>query len=320
LKSWLRAESIDLRSYLGDLEDLAGGWRSSAPANRDQLATAVASADALMVEREIIDDDLLRIAPDSLASIVCLGTLTGNVDLEACARRGIDVRTVLRPTTSAVAEHVIMLLLVVARGFLGEGQVRAEDDSPTPSASQVEAGGHPPTMFNWKGAPPPMVLRGRRLGVLGAGETARAVMRLGCGIGMSVGYWSRTRYEELERELGVTSMELDVLAHWADAVTVHLAYAQELDHIVDATFLEALGPGGILVNTGRGRLVDIVALEAALRDKTIRGAGLDVFPEEPSVPSGLVGLPNVALTPHIAAGSRWIIADDVRALFGALSA
>jgi phosphoglycerate dehydrogenase-like enzyme len=320
LKSWLAPESIDPDAYLDGLAELGAGWRTSAPADRDELMAAVARADALMVEREVVDDELLARAPDSLRTIVCLGTIAGNIDLEVCARRGIEVRTVRRPTTSAVAEHVLMLLLVVARGFLGEGQVRADDPTPMPAASQVEAGGHAATVFNWKGAPPPLVLAGRRLGVLGAGETARAVMRLARCFGMEVVYWSRTRHPAVEAELGVNWIELDVLPRWADAVSVHLAYAPELRHVVDAGFLSALGPEGILVNAARGGLVDADALEAALRSGAIRGAGLDVFPEEPSVPPGLLGHPNVALTPHVAAGSRWVIAEDVRALFLALNA
>jgi lactate dehydrogenase-like 2-hydroxyacid dehydrogenase len=318
LSAWLAPESIDPGAYLAELVELASGWRASAPAGREELAAAVASADALMVERETIDEELLGVAPEGLRSIVCLGTIAGNVDLDACARRGIEVRTVRRPTTSAVAEHAIMLLLVVARGFVGEGSVRPGDAPPAPAASQVEAGGHPGTAFNWKGAPPPLVLSGRRLGVLGAGETARAVMRLGRCIGMEVAYWSRTQQRGMELELGVSWMGWDALARWADAVSVHLAYAPELKHVVDARFLNALGPEGILVNTARGMLVDPDALQAALRNGTIRGAGLDVFPEEPSVPAGLLGLENVALTPHVAAGSRWVIADDVRELFRAL--
>jgi lactate dehydrogenase-like 2-hydroxyacid dehydrogenase len=307
-------------AYLAELVDLAAGWHASAPANREELAVAVESADALMVEREAIDVELLAHAPDSLRRIVCLGTITGNIDLEACARRGIDVRTVRRPTTAAVAEHVMMLLLVVARGFVGEAQVRADDPPPAPAASQVEAGGHRATVFNWKGAPPPLVLSGRRLGVLGAGETARAVMRLARCFGMEVAYWSRTRKPGVEAELGVSWIELDALAGWADVVSIHVAYAPELEGVVDAEFLRELGPDGILVNAARGMLVDTDALEDALRRGVIRGAGLDVFPEEPSVPPGLLGLPNVALTPHVAAGSRWVIADDVRALFLALGA
>lgn len=319
LRAWLAPESIDPGAYLADLFDLAAGWRVSAPADREELTAAVASADALMVEREAIDEALLGRAAASLRSIVCLGTITGNIDLQACARRGIEVRTVRRPTTSAVAEHVMMLLLVVARGFVGDGSVRPGDAPPAPAAPQVEAGGHPATVFNWKGAPPPLVLAGRRLGVLGAGETARAVMRLGRCMGLEVAYWSRTQQRGMETELGVSWMNFDALGRWAHVVSVHLAYAPELKHIVDARFLDALGPDGILVNTARGMLVDPDALEAALRNGTIRGAGLDVFPEEPSVPPGLLGLGNVALTPHVAAGSRWVIADDVRALFLALA-
>jgi phosphoglycerate dehydrogenase-like enzyme len=97
-------------------------------------------------------------------------------------------------------------------------------------------------------------------------------------------------------------------------------YSPELKHVVDREFLRELGPDGIVVNTARGLLVDVEALEAALRDGTIAGAGLDVFPEEPSVPRGLFGLPNVALTPHVAAGGRWVVAEDVRDVFAALNA
>jgi glyoxylate reductase len=320
LFSWLDPEGIDPEEYLGRLEEIGAGWRVTAPNDRDELTRSLETADALVVEREPVDEELLERASGSLATVVRLGTNTANIDLAACNRRGIEVRPVARPSTAAVAEHTFMLLLAVAKNFVGEGRALPGDELPPPSAPSSESGGHPRTVFNWKGAPPPLLLDGRRLGVLGAGESARSVMRIARGFQMKVGYWSRTRVPELERDLGVSWLERDELPRWADVVSVHVAYAPELKHLVDSEFLKALGPDGILVNTARGLLVNIAALEEALRDGTIRGAGLDVFPEEPFVPEGLFELDNVALTPHVAAGSRWVLADDVRAIFAALNA
>ncbi len=318
LASWLGPEPIDPREYVAELEAIGTGWRASSPSDRAGVATQLETADALMVERESVDEDLLARAGPSLTTVVRMGTSTDNIDLAALARRGIDVRTVPRPTTAAVAEHTMMLLLVLAKDFVGEARALPDDELPAPSAPSVESGGHPRTVFNWKGLPTSVVLRGRRLGVLGAGESARAVMRCARGFGMEVGYWSRTPIPELERKLGVSRLERDELPRWSDAVSIHLAYSPELKHLVDAAFLEALGPDGILINTARGLFVDMEALEAALRDGTIRGAGLDVFPDEPFVPRGLFELPNVALTPHVAAGGRWVLVEDVRAVFAAL--
>lgn len=319
LESWINPESIELNVMVEVLEEIGRGWRSTAAADRDDLLQAVETADVLVIEREPVDQELLDHASSVLQRVVVLGTITNNIDLDACASRGIDVRTVPRPTTASIAEHVMMFLLVLARGFVGDAQVRAEDPVPPQSASAVESGGHPPTILNWKGARPPIVLRGRRLGVLGAGETARAVMRQARSFGMEVGFWSRSKHPQLEEELGARWIDLEALPGWADAVSIHLAFSPELKYIVDEGFLEKLGPEGIVVNAARGMLLDFDALERALRAGTILGAGLDVFPEEPAVPRGLFGLPNVALTPHVAAGSRWLLVDDVRAIFAAVN-
>ena len=320
LTSWLAPERIEPREYIDALEGVGDGWRATAPKDRAGVAAALAEADALLVEREPVGEELLRRASPRLRTVVRFGTSTSNVDLDACARLGIAVRPVARPSSASVAEHAFMLLLVVARRFAGAGRVLPDDEPPPPSAPSSESGGHPRTVFNWKGVQTPLLLAGRRLGVLGAGEAARAMMRRARGFDMEVGYWSRTRDEQLERELGVHWLELAELPRWADAVSVHLAYAPELEHVVGSDFLDALGPEGILVNTARGLLVDVAALESALRDGRLGGAGLDVFPHEPLVPPGLLELPNVALTPHIAAGGRWILALDVRAVFAALNA
>jgi glyoxylate reductase len=318
LASWLAPERIDAGDYLKALEPLGSGWETAAPEDRAAVAASLADADALIVEREPVDDELLRQASARLRTVARFGTATTNVDLDLCARLGIDVRTVSRPTSAAVAEHALMLLLVVARHFTGAGRVLEGDDAPPPSAPSSEAGGHPRTIINWKGVPTATLLAGRRLGVLGAGEAGKALMRRAVAFEMEVGYWNRTRDPELERDVGARFLELSELPRWADVVSVHLAYAPELRHVVDAAFLDELGPRGILVNTARGLLVDIDALESALRAGRLAGAGLDVYPNEPHVPRGLFELPNVALTPHIAAGGRWLLVEDVRAVLDVL--
>jgi phosphoglycerate dehydrogenase-like enzyme len=320
LGGWLAAEAdLDPGEYLQELRALGGGWTASAPEGREAVLEALTEADALLVEREPVDEELLAHASPRLRVIARFGTTTGNVDLKACERRGIDVRCISRPSTTSVAEHTLMLMLVLARQFAGEGRLKASDPEPRRSTPSSETGGHPPTRFNWKGLAAARLLEGRRLAVLGPGEAGRAVLERASGFGMELGYWGRAAAPEVERDLGARRLELDEVPRWADVVSVHLAYSPELKHVVDAEFLDSLGPDGLLINTARGMLVDFEALVAALRDGRLAAAGLDVFPEEPFTASPeLLAMPNLALTPHFGGGGRRLLIEDVRAVFEAL--
>jgi glyoxylate reductase len=322
LSGWLAAEpGIDVDAYLGALRSLSDGWTASAPGEREDVAEAMAAADALLVERERVDEELLERASPRLRTVARFGTTTANVDTEACERRGIAVRRVPRPSTASVADHTLMLLLVLARRFAGGARVEAGGSVPFRSTPSSETGGHPPTAFNWKGVPAARLLEGMRLAVLGPGEAGRAVLKRAGAFGMELGYWGRGPLPELERELGARYLELEEAPRWADVVSVHLAYSPELRHVVDRRFLEALGPEGLLLNTARGLLVDFDALLAVLTEGRLAGAGLDVFPEEPfAPPPELLALPDVALTPHFGGGGRWMLVGDVRAIFDVLGA
>ena len=312
LRGWLAPEA-DLHpdAYARLLREPAGDWTAD-PAGLEH-------ADALLVERVAVDEDLLAGASERLKLVVRFGTTPGNVDLGACERRDIEVRYVARPSTSAVAEHTMMLLLVLTRRFTGAGRILGGDRVVAPSVRSTEAGGHPPTVFNWKGVPSTRLLDGMRLAVLGPGEAGRAVLARARAFGMELGYWGRNAAPELERDLGARRLGLEEAARWADVVSVHVEYAPELEHVVDGAFLDALGPEGLLINTARGLLVDFEAVVSALRSGRLGGAGFDVFPEEPYVaPPELLALPNLALTPHLAGGGRLVLIEDVRAILQAL--
>jgi glyoxylate reductase len=320
LDGWLTAEpTIDTGEYLEALRSLGAGWTASAPEDRDGVAAELAEADALLVEREPVDEALLEHASPRLGVVARFGTTTANVDTEACERRRIAVRSVPRPSTASVADHTMMLLLVLARRFAGGARVMPGDAYTRRSTPSSETGGHPPTAFNWKGVPSAWLLEDMRLAILGPGEAGRAVLERARGFGMELGYWGRTRLPELERELDVRYLELEDVAAWADVVSVHLAYSPELKQVVDGPFLDALGPRGFLLNTARGGLVDFDALHGALTEGRLAGAGLDVFPEEPfAPPEELLALPQVAMTPHFGGGGRLMLIGDVRAVFEAL--
>lgn len=322
LERYLAPEGIPAGDYGARLRALAGGETFAAPETRDELAEAVAEADVILTEREPVDADLIAAAP-RLRRIVKFGTDLRNVDRAAAAAAGVEVAAVPRMTTSHVADHVLMLMLALLRRFTQDARLRHGDPLPPQTGPRVavEAGAHPPTVFNWSGVHGVRALRGRRLAIVGVGETGRAVLQRARGFDMELGYWSRNRDEELERTTGAGYLERDALPGWADVVSLHVPYAPELRHVVDAGFLRRLGPDGVLINCARGLLADFDAVVAALRDGTIAGAGIDVFPEEPyALSAELAAIPNLLTTPHLAAADRWAIMEDVRLVFAALAA
>jgi lactate dehydrogenase-like 2-hydroxyacid dehydrogenase len=148
---------------------------------------------------------------------------------------------------------------------------------------------------------PGTTVRGKRLGILGLGRIGKAVARRAEVFGLQVGYHDIRPMGDLPYRSYPTLPEL---ATASDILLVACEGGAATRGIVDAAVLQALGPKGYLVNTARGSIVDQPALVAALKAGRIAGAALDVFDGEPEVPSELLAMENVVLTPHIASSTH----------------
>lgn len=164
---------------------------------------------------------------------------------------------------------------------------------------------------HWNGFMGPQV-SGKRLGIVGLGTIGLEIARRGAnGFGMTVGYYNRRP----RPESGYTYHDSPLaLAEASDFLVVATPGGTDTRHLVNAAVLDALGPQGYLVNIARGSVVDTEALIAALAERRIAGAGLDVVEGEPVVPPALLKLDNVVLTPHSAGRSPEAVSATV-ALF-----
>ena len=162
-------------------------------------------------------------------------------------------------------------------------------------------------------------VRGKRLGILGLGRIGRAVARRAEVFGLNIAYYDTKPMGDLAYRSYPTLRDL---AAASDMLLVACEGGTATRGLVDADVLNALGPDGFLINTARGPIVDQAALVAALRDKRIAGAALDVFDGEPQVPAELMAMENVVLTPHIASSTHEtrramgdLVYDNLRAHF-----
>lgn len=162
-------------------------------------------------------------------------------------------------------------------------------------------------------------VRGKRLGILGLGRIGKAVARRAEVFGLNIAYHDIKPMGDLTYRSYPTLLDL---AEASDILMVACEGGNATRGLVDASVLEALGPGGFLINTARGPIVDQPALVAALRDGKIAGAALDVFDGEPEVPAELMAMENVVLTPHIASSTHEtrramgdLVYDNLRAHF-----
>jgi hydroxypyruvate reductase len=216
-----------------------------------------------------------------LAAIVCYGTGYDGVDLAAAAQRGIAVGHSPAANASAVADLAVTSMLAVTRRLL-------------PADEYVRSG-------NWAAARPSPLMSpqpgnpGRRVGVYGMGEIGRKIASRVAAFETEVGYFSRSRHDVPYQYLP----SLEALAEWCSVLMIAVRAGADTHHAVDASILQKLGKDGYVVNISRGSVIDQQALIAALTDKTIAGAGLDVFEKEPHAPDALTAFPNVVLTPHV---------------------
>ncbi len=206
-----------------------------------------------------------------------------NIDLPAAARHGVIVTNTPDVLTEATADLTWALILAVARR-LKEGQALLAGGKWT--------GWHPTQLLG-------LELGGCTLGIVGAGRIGQAVARRAVGFDMSILYTARSTKKELERATGAARADLRLVLEQSDIITLHLPSTPQTRGILGREQLAQLKEGALLINTARGDLVHESALVEALESGRLGGAGLDVFPEEPSVPAALVNHPRVVAVPHI---------------------
>jgi glyoxylate reductase len=272
-------------------------------ADRDRILELVPGAAALIADPSVpVDDELLDACGEQLRVVSNFAVGYDNVDLEACRRRDVVVTNTPDVLTEATAELALALTLAAARRMSD-----AERD--------LRAG-------RWRGWDPAayrgLELRGATPGVVGLGRIGGRYAELVRAIGAEVVYTARSEKPGAERALGARRMELPALLEAADVVSLHAPASAETRHMIGTEELALIGPGGVLVNTARGALVDSAALAAALREGTLGAAGLDVYEGEPAVPAELVAAPRAVLLPHI--GSATVSSRDAMARLAAENA
>ncbi|HKV69592.1 MAG TPA: D-glycerate dehydrogenase [Gaiellales bacterium] len=287
-----------------ELLDAAGDvWLSphDRPMTTAELHAAIAGADAVVtLLHDRVDDAFLDAAGPGLRVVANVAVGYDNIDVPACARRGVIATNTPGVLVDATADIAMALILMSTRR-LGEAE-RMVRQGGTWSWS----------MFFMLGSG----LQDKTLGIVGLGQIGAATARRARAFGMRIAYAGRRRAEAgVEAELDATMLDLDELLATADVVSIHTPLSAETRHLIDARRLGLMKPTAHLVNTSRGPVVDEAALAAALRDGTIAGAGLDVFEREPAIEPALLELENAVLLPHL--GSATI---ETRTAMGVLAA
>lgn len=256
--------------------------------SREQLLSAVRGASVIVTMfSDRVDQELLSAAGPSLKGVCNFAVGFDNIDLAACSARGVIVTNTPHAVTEGTADLAWTLLLAVARRLI-------EADRFARSPRYPEGG--PLGITEFLGAD----LTGRNLLIVGAGRIGYATALRSIGWGMRVMYVARARHVDFElAPLAARRVELDEGLREADVVSVHTPLTPETRHLIDARAISLMKPTAILINTSRGPIVDEAALAAALKQRRIFGAGLDVFENEPVIHPDLLGLDNVTVTPHI---------------------
>ena len=290
----LPAPGIDLLVELG-FEVRAND--EGRPLQRAELIAGIEQADALLcMLSDRIDVEVLEAAP-LLRVISNYAVGFDNIDVAAARQRGVEVTTTPGVLTDATADLAWALLLAAARNLgAGERLVRAGE---------------------WTGWAPTQLLgeplRHQTLGIVGMGAIGQAVARRAQGFGMNVVYFNRNQVaSEIETSLGAEFVSLDELLRRSDFISLHAPLNDQSRHMFDARAFRLMKSTAVLVNTGRGALIDEAELVNVLREGRIAAAGLDVYEFEPKITDGLLTLDNVVLAPHLGSASTLARGDMVR--------
>lgn len=255
----------------------------------EETVARCAGATAIITNKAPITREIIAALPD-LRYIGVIATGFNVVDTVAAKERGIPVTNVPGYGTPAVAQHVFALILELAN------HVGA-------AAADVRAGGWQrcPDFCYWD--QPIIELAGKTLGIVGYGGIGAAVARIGAAFGMRV--LASRRSWPTPPPPGIEPADTDTLFRHSDVLSLHCPLTDDTKHLINERTLGLMKPTSLLINTGRGPLVDEAALAAALNAGTIAGAGLDVLSvEPPKQPNPLQQAKNCLITPHVAWASR----------------
>ena len=218
----------------------------------------------------------------ALEIISVFGVGYDGVPTDYCRKRGIKVTNTPDVLTDDVADVAVALILMTSRGFVRANRFlhNGEWSRRSPDLSSK--------------------LGGRTVGIVGLGRIGKAIAERVEAMRMNIAYTGRKPRDVPYRFVG----DLRALAAEVDFLVIACPGGPATRHIVDEGVLAALGKKGTLINIARGSIVDEAALVRALTDGTIKGAGLDVFDDEPNVPQALLALDNVVLLPHVGSATR----------------
>ena len=270
-----------------------------------ELIERIQGARVVVTKELPVGADLLSQFPDTVKLIVEAGTGYNNIDLNAAKERGITVCNIPAYSTERVAHTVIMMILNFASTMQKQiGMLAKGDRSNFTKYLQVSH-----TEVN-----------GKTLGVVGAGHIGMEVIKVAKALGMNILVHTRTPKADGD---GIRYVSLDELLENSDYITLHCPLNDQTKYMINKVAISKMKPSAVIVNTGRGPLINEADLCEALLSKRIAGAGLDVQEvEPPAEDSPLYTLDNVIITPHMG----WkgletrqrlvgIIRDNVQAFF-----
>lgn len=261
---------------------------------------------AVVVTKELpVSAEMIALFPDSVKLICEAGTGYNNIAIDAAAGRGITVCNVPAYSSYRVAHTAVMMMLNLASTMQTQMKMLALGDRSN---------------FTDHLKVPHVELNGKTLGLVGAGNIARQVLRVAQAMDMKVLIYSRTKKDDLP---GVEFVSLETMLENSDFVSLHCPLTEQTKHLINEKTLALMKPGAFLINTSRGALIDEEALIHALTEKRIAGAGLDVQETEPpAADNPLYTLDNVILTPHMGWKGQEtrqrlvdVVADDIQGFF-----
>jgi glyoxylate reductase len=330
------AERVDaFRAFMAHDEPDFEGWcdrvRAAVPQlvpsrvilveTQDELRAALPAARCVVIESLTIGSEELALAP-GLRIVQKFGTVLRTIDVDACAARGVLVRTQRRRANVACAEWVMMAMLALSRKLkrIG-GRISPEQLAEVGYSAKAFPAGHT-ARNNWGRIPGLRILYGSTMGLIGFGEIGREVALRAAAFGMRLLYTQRSPAPAHdEAAFGVAYAPLDELLARSDFVSIQLPFNDGTRNYLDRARLERLKAGAFLVNVARAELIEREGLLAALRAGRLGGFALDPLYEAPGRSDDeLLTFDNVILTPHIGAQPRFNALDDLADIITALGA